>query len=296
MKTHLLVVAFSVAATSLPAQRDSLARVRAFIEQQTAPLDDRRRLLRDLLRPDSGTTRADSSFQRWKAGYDALVDSIGRRLQTETIQFLIDPDGAIGQRVRSSRGDMALDASTSARAVAESLLALLERHGVHGADEEGDMYYSASAVMLRREAGPYLTRPLQDFIALLALEDQRAVGGDGALDVSWDELMRRLAITDRLVTDHPTVIFASDLRQRFAPYLNALLGDWPNSSGFSHEHPRILLDSARRRLEHYAAEHPHTRGGRIVTDYLSVLKANNWARTDAVNAFLAEAMRRAESP
>jgi hypothetical protein len=34
-----------------------------------------------------------------------------------------------------------MDGSTNARAVAQSLQALLERHGVHSADEEGDMYY-----------------------------------------------------------------------------------------------------------------------------------------------------------
>jgi hypothetical protein len=296
VKACLLALSLSLASTNLPGQQDSIGKVRAFIERDTAPLDVERSELRGLLRPDSGTTRADSSFEKWKGGYNAMVDSIGRHLQTEMIQFLIDPEGATGQQIRRNRGDLAMNAPAKARAVADSLRALLERHGVHGGDGEGDMYYSASEAALRREAGPFLTRPLQEFVELLALEDRTPVGGDAALNVSWDELARRLAIADGLVTDHPTLAFGSHLRDRFAAYLNALLGDWDNSSGFSHERPHVFLDDARARLERYAVQHPSTRGGRIANDYVAVLKANDWTRTDAVNAFLGEAMRRAESP
>lgn len=230
------------------------------------------------------------------AGYKALVDSIDRHLQTEMIQFLIDPPGATAQGIRRKQGDLSADGDAQARAVADSLRALLERHGVHGQDEEGDMYYSPSAAVLRREAGPFVTAPLQELLDLLVVEDREAVGGDAAISVSWEELARRLAIADALLTDHPTLALGPELRHLFVVYLTALMGDWDNSSGFSYPRPGVLLDDARLRLEHYVGQHPNTRGGRIAADYLRVLKANNWARTDAVNAFLREASRRAESP
>jgi len=273
-------------ATKLAAQQDSLGRVRALMLRETAPLDSRLRELPRLLRPDSGTVRADSSFEQWKKGYDALVDSIGRRFQTEMIQCLIDPGGATAQRLGGCAN----------RAVADSLRSLLEHHGVLAYDGEGDMYYSASAVTLRQQAGRFLTRPLQELVELWAVEDRIPVGGDASLSVSWDELTRRLAIADRLVTNRHPVAFGADLRHHLVVYLGALMGNWDNTSGFSLTPPYAFSDDFRLRLQHYAAQYPATRGGGIVKDYLQLLAANGWRRTDAVRDFLHRAMRQAEQP
>jgi hypothetical protein len=296
VKTCLLAGALALAATQLPGQQDSVRQVRALIERETAPLDVKLGGLRALLRPDSGTTRADSSFEKWKASYDTLVYFADRHLQTEMVQFLVDPGGATPQRIRRDRGDSSESGRAGDRRTADSLRALLERHGVHGHDEEGDMYYSTSAASLRRIARPFLTEPLQKLVDLWALEERAPSGGDGGVGVSWDELARRLAISDGLLTDHPTLVFAEDLRNEFVAYLGALLGDWPNSSGFSYERPHVFHNDARARVERYVAQHPDTRGGRIASDYIGVLRANNWQRTQAVEDFLNSLARRAESP
>jgi hypothetical protein len=255
-------------------------------------VDANRRQLAQLLRPDSGTARADSSFFAWKRRYDTVVDAAGRRLQTETIQCLIDPGGATAQRLHGDR--CAFSVSPQAPAVAESLRALLERHGVHGDDGEGDMYYTAGAATLRRVAGPFLTKPAQELLDLWVIEDRTPAGGDGALSVSWQELTRRLAITDRLVTNGGSVALASV--GWFGSYLAALFGNWDNSSGFTYGNPRVFRDADRQRVENYATQHPTTRGGVIAAEYLALLRANRWRRTDAVEAFLSGLSHRVERP
>ncbi len=118
------------------------------------------------------------------------------------------------------------------------------------------MYYTTSGAALLREAGPYLTAPSREFMSLLALEDRQPVGADAGLLVSWQELVRRLAIADKYWSRTTPL---SHLRRTCAtclwPTCMRCLANGTTRAAFPLE-IRLCCSSVGRRLERYVVRAP----------------------------------------
>jgi hypothetical protein len=163
---------------------------------------------------------------------------------------------------------------------------VLAIHGVHGQDEEGGMYYSASQATMRAEFGGLVGDVSRRTLDMLVVEERIRVGDDGGVSISWAELAKRLAAADDLIERRPVLLADSLIKDLYHGYLLAYLGTWPNSPGFDFDPPHKVLSDLRVSWTQYAAEHPATRSGRAVQEYLTALKANNWERPKDMDSLI----------
>lgn len=279
-------------ATPALGQQDSIAEARRVIERELAPLDASRQALHARLAATHGTAGADSSFWIWYGGYRDLVDSLARRLNVPLLDVLIDPLGATGQSLLRQRHQEVPPTETPRqRATMNAMRALLEAHGVRGADAEGDVEYSPSYASLRVLAAPFLSDLSRDVLALLVLEQAQPAGRDAALDISWAALADRLARSDALLARRPLPAADSLIQGHYRSYLTAYLGAWDNTPGFAFDPPHELLPALRASYDVYVRSHPDTRSGRIIRAYVALLRTHHWRRGPEVDAFVRDAAR-----
>ena len=80
---------------------------------------------------------------------------------------------------------------------------------------------------------------------------------------------------------------SEELERRRGGYLNAFLGGW-ESSPFGDD--GILVANVQSSSERFHAAPSRTDSGRIVGQYLAMLRSTHWRRTPAVDAFIQHLM------
>ena len=269
------------------AQRDSVGEARRTIEYALAPLDASRRDIRRRLAAERGTPGADSSFWAWYGGYRVLVDSLTRNLQAEFIIVQVDPLGAAGQQLlRRRRRPIPERESARQRAVMDTLRALIEAHGAHADDAEGEVDYAPGETTIRSEMAPFLGDLSRRVLELLVLEQAKPVGADAAVAISWDDLGDRLARADDLLSRRPLATADTLVRDFYHSYLSAYLGAWDNTPGFDQRPPHELLPALRASYAKYVRTHRDTRSGETIRAYVELLEAHGWKRDASVDEFV----------
>jgi hypothetical protein len=241
-----------------------LAMVRA-VRRELAPMTAVRSQMLAAVRADSGTSRADEAFLRFDAaGADTL------RAHLRNLKFALDP--------------IALWPDSSALAPLRKTFA---SYGVWLEIAEADANPVMSESASRAGVGRFLTRPMRALLDIRVKEQLEPIGGDGAIGVPLDEIGRRIAATDRVRAMSTTFAGSEELERRRGAYLNAFLGGW-EIGPFGDD--GVLVADVRSSLERFQAAHPRTDSGRIVGQYLALLRSTNWRRTAAVDAFVQHLM------
>jgi hypothetical protein len=240
------------------------AKVRA-LRRELAPMTAVRSQMLAAVRADSGTPRADAAFLRFDAaGADTL------RAHLPNLKFALDP--------------IALWPDSS---VLAPLRRTFTSYGVWLEIAEADANPVMSDSASRASVGRFLTRPMRALLDIRVKEQLEPIGGDGSIGVPLDEIGRRIAATDRVRAMATTFAGSEELERRRGAYLNAFLGGWEDSP-FGDD--GVLIADVRSRLERFHAAHSRTDSGRIVGQYLALLRSTNWRRTAAVDAFIQRLM------
>jgi hypothetical protein len=247
--------------TELSIKPESVSAMVRAVRRELAPLTGVRSQMLATVRADSGTSRADEAFLRFDAaGADTL------RAHVPNLKVALDP--------------IALWPDSSVLAPRRKTFT---SYGVwlEIAEAEADPMMSDSAS--RASVGRFLTRPMRALLDIRVKEQLAPIGGDGAIGVPLDEIGRRIAAADHVRAMATNFAGSEELERRRGGYLNAFLGGWENSP-FGDD--GILVADVRSSLERLHAAHPRTDSGRIVGQYLALLRSTNWRRTAAVDAFI----------
>jgi hypothetical protein len=251
--------------TELSIKPESVSAMVRAVSRELTPMIGVRSQMLAAVRADSGTSRADEAFLRLDAaGADTL------RAHLPNLKVALDP--------------IALWPDSSALA---PLRRTFTSYGVCLEIAEADANPVMSDSASRASVGRFLTRPMRALLDIRVKEQLEPIGGDGAIGVPLDEIGRRIAATDRVHAMATKFAGSAELERRRGAYLNAFLGGWEDSP-FADD--GVLVASARSSLERFHGAHSRTDSGRIVGQYLALLRSTHWRRTPAVDAFIQHLM------
>jgi hypothetical protein len=252
------------------------------------PVDSALAALPDLLRPHAATPTADSILIEFLQDFERTVLLAGRTFDDTLFQRLVWAEGFQGDRWRREqlRRGVAVDSLAAAVAAAEIRLFLLQ-HGVWSAQGEGRTYLQPHWNRVLLAASPSITPSAREYLRMSVREQTTPTGGDGGVGIPWDSLALRLSDADRILAAYPDAVVGVLVSERRIWYLRAYLTGWDNTPVFGLGN-RTLRPEVLQSYERYVATHGATVSGRVVAEYLDVVRASGYQRTAAVLEFLRE--------
>jgi hypothetical protein len=252
------------------------------------PVDSALAALPGLLPPHAATPTADSILIQFLRDFERTVLFAGRTFDDTLFQRLVWAEGFQGDRWRREqllRG-VVVDSLAAAVTAAEIRLFLLQ-HGIWSAQGEGSTYLQPHWNRVLVAASPSITPSAREYLQISVREQTTPTGGDGGVGIPWDSLALRLSDADRILAAYPDAAVRVLVSERRIWYLRAYLTGWDNTPVFELG-SRTLRPEVLQSYERYVATHGATVSGRVVAEYLDVVRASGYQRTAAVLEFLRE--------
>lgn len=252
----------------------------ATMTPKLAPLVASRDSLALIVARDSATSRADSAVWRLRDASIELLKTVSGAFDDSLVQRLIYPaDSAARARLKDTVKFVPPDF-----AAADSLTRFLDSRGVWPFRDEGATYYALSEETYLRVFGPYVREGLRAYMRLEALEQARPIVQDAALRLSLDDVADRLAVADSVTDRFRGTIAWQQIDWRRAAYLSLLVNGTDNSPAF-HANTHELRAEFRAALERVANRRGVDISGKVVREYLALLRVNGFKDTPAVTEF-----------
>jgi hypothetical protein len=231
---------------------------------------------RVVMRRDSGTVVADSTFIRFRRELDDRISKVA--------EVIDDPD--FQARWKEQRR-LERHPIHEEEAWDDFISRVSGAHGVWVYQAEGDTYFSADEGVLLKKLGPLLTHGMRNFLEMEVDEQRTPAADDAALVIPLDEMTRRIQWTERYLATHPESVVSDVVESKYRWYLAAYMDGLPNTPAFDWHTDE--LDSAwRESLQNYVTDHPGTESADLVSRYMRLLEASRFKRSAAIEAFLSE--------
>lgn len=133
----------------------------------------------------------------------------------------------------------------------------------------------------------YATPEIGEYLALMRVESEQASMADGALIVSWEEVIRRALAQEAFLVAYPESVKAKDVAVLFDRYRNALLNGLPNTPIFDYD-KNILKAEVRSAFENALKEDRESELLDMLASFMEVLGDGGYQMTKEVKAFLAD--------
>ena len=234
-----------------------------------------------VLRADSATLRADSSFLGFRREFARSVDAVVRtfddpefqRLMTNYLEQLLH--GPYGVPPRHP-------------VVADSLMRLFRQFGIRSYPAEGVAYFVPADDVLLARMGAFITEPMREYLRIEILEYRRPLGYDGSRAVPLDEISDRLAATDRLLMNHPDTPVRAALTDHYRRYLGYYMTGGHNTPFFEARRSWVIDSAVRRAYARHLSRHGSTTSAQVIAEYLTLLEASGFRPSAPVVAFIEE--------
>jgi len=211
-----------------------------------------------------------------------LLKTIVQTFDDSALQHVIFPaDSAL--RVHLRHSDDTARFVPPDFAFADSLIHFLNARGVWAFRDEGATYFALSESDLLLTFGRFVRASMRANLRLETTEQNRPSVEDARFRISLDELGDRLAEADSLATQYRASQSFPQIDWRRASYLYLLLNGVERSPAFASSGE--LRTSLRQVLERYATRYVATPSGKVVRDYLALLRASNFRDAPAVAEF-----------
>jgi predicted neuraminidase len=261
-------------------RNNTLDSLLATMTPKLAPLAASLDSLAMILPRDSATSRADTAVWRFRESGIELLKIASAAFDDSLVQRLIYPaDSAARLRIREPVKFVPPDFS-----VADSLTRFLDARGVWPFRDEGATYYTLSEATMLRAFGPFVREGLRTYMRLEALEQARPAVQDATLRISLDEVADRLAVADSVADRFRATIAWQQIDWRRAAYLSLMINGTEHSTAFT-ANSRELRPEFRAALERLSNRRGVAISGRVVRDYLTLLRASDFKETPAVIEF-----------
>jgi hypothetical protein len=261
-------------------RNDMLDSLLATMTPKLAPFVASRDSLALILTRDSASSRADSALWRLRESSTELLKTVSAAFDDSLVQHLIYPaDSAARARIK-----LPVKFTPPDFAVADSLTRFLDARGIWAFRDEGATYYSLSEETMLRIFGPYVREGMRAYMRLEALEQTRPAVVDAAFRISLDDVADRLAVADSVTDRFRGTIAWQQIDWRRAAYLSLLVNGTDNSPAF-HANSHELRAEFRAALERVANRKGVEISGKVVREYLTLLRASGFKETPAVTEF-----------
>lgn len=263
---------------------DSLRQLLEELEEHLEPVVTWRKAAEAALRADSAKPRADSVFLELRRAFQDTVRQATRTLYGLEFQRMIWPEGVAANNLRRIQGQPEKSPEPAEIALADTVKAFLSARGVWSGPGEGTTYFSASDARLFAWLGRFVTPHIRAFLLFEAYEQENPFAEDGSLMVTADHLAQRLLSAQALLEEFPDSPARDHISFRYHQYLASYLGGL-GGSAFDWR-TRRLSPQLRLSHEEFLRRHGSTEAGRVLAQYVILLKRSGYRRTPEVDEFL----------
>lgn len=165
------------------------------------------------------------------------------------------------------------------------LVADMNRSGFKIERAEGS-YFPIIDYAFFEKYSKYVTAEIRQYLRLMQAESDRASMADGALAVTWEELMQRALDSEDFLTDYPESKKKEEVATLFDRYRNALLNGLPNTPIFDYTGDNMLKAEVRSVFENALEKGRESQLLKDLVDFLGVLEESDYRLTEEVETFL----------
>lgn len=140
------------------------------------------------------------------------------------------------------------------------------------ATSDMSLYWQVDYPALQAAYGNFLSNDLKEYLAIQATEGNKAYAGDGGLQISREDLGKRLMTAENYLTVYPAGLKKSQIQTLYTDYLKAYLSDYRYDA--IDESTMKLLPAVKKNYQSFVKTRPDSKTADIVTAYVSLLQEN----------------------
>lgn len=193
----------------------------------------------------------------------------------------LESNESITNQLEHSTSDQTFNAITSN----------LEAHGIHLNISDGTVILEPETGFLLTHFGPGISAVYKEYLTRITKEQELPFSKDGFILIPADSLIARILTWEHFLNQYPGFISTRAVQDKYSHYLGALLAGLDNSRAFD-QGTNLFNDSLKVSLESFSLKNPGSQSGKIVTDYLDLLKRSDYSYSDKIDSFLLEKVYR----
>lgn len=131
-----------------------------------------------------------------------------------------------------------------------------------------------------------LPEDLNSYFSLMAIESGNKPANDGGLVIGWDEVLKRAIAQEQFILKYSQSKKLNEVKELYGKYINFIFdgSSLPNAEHFTYD-TKTLEPRLRESLERAAAKDGDSPLEKAISEYLEVLKKNNYKLTAEVKQF-----------
>ncbi len=163
----------------------------------------------------------------------------------------------------------------------------LNENGLSCQSSEGEIYLSLNTEYINNEFSPLLSEDANIFLKLYLNEIDNRCCEDASLSISKEELINRTYTWGNIFYQNNGIWITKTAKAEYKRYLILLFEGIDNSPAFDFENNNFnkeLMDLMTKNIELF----PESGTSKFFTDYLNLLKEENYKKTKAIEDYIAD--------
>lgn len=161
----------------------------------------------------------------------------------------------------------------------------LNENGMVMLQSEGSFYIDEHHNYLYDAFSPYVSEPIKKLLDLRKEEMKKGFSDDAMLLISFKEVGERVRNWEKLIEESRELKLQQEAKGYYNLYLSVFLTGLANSPVFDPQ-TNLLLPEVKQVYEDYIKTNGESKSGQIVSNYYSLLKKNNFKKTDEAENFI----------
>lgn len=146
------------------------------------------------------------------------------------------------------------------------------------------MYFPVLNYEIYKNYSIYVTEDLKDYIEIMAVESNKTPAKDGALMISWDELLQRALNQEKFINKYKNSIKINDIKELYKKYTTFVLYGTDNTPIFDYD-TKILSPEAKVSYIKAIKTNNNSKLLSNIKGLFNILEKNNYKFTDEVESY-----------
>lgn len=140
------------------------------------------------------------------------------------------------------------------------------------ATSDMSLYWQVDYEALQTAYASFLSKDLKDYLGIQGTEMQKGYSGDGGLQISREELGKRMLTAENYLTAYPAGLKRSQIQALYTDYLKAYLSDYRYDA--IDESTMKVLPAVKKSYQDFVKSRPDSKTAEIVKSYIGLLAEN----------------------
>ncbi|CAH2214177.1 hypothetical protein [Tepidibacter aestuarii] len=140
---------------------------------------------------------------------------------------------------------------------------------------------------LKNEYSEYVTEEIADYLNIVAMESKEPLMDDGEVVISWDEVYKRLAASEKFLHDYPKSEKVEVIKPLYLDYVMSYLYGANNTPVFDYSMNQDEADTMNEKAKasYLSIDYKASSFGQLVKTYIEILEKNEFKLTDEVDEY-----------